>query len=63
MNLAQFLAGRLVKGIIVLFAIAVLNFLLIRAAPGDPAPSAPSASLLADLPRRVRVGDAHQTEP
>ena len=30
MNLAQFLAGRLVKGVIVLFAIAVLNFLLIR---------------------------------
>jgi ABC-type dipeptide/oligopeptide/nickel transport system permease component len=37
MYLAQFLAGRLVKGIIVLFAIAILNFLLIRAAPGDPA--------------------------
>ncbi|PZR92774.1 MAG: ABC transporter permease [Stutzerimonas stutzeri] len=37
MNLAQFLAGRLAKGIIVLFAIAVLNFFLIRAAPGDPA--------------------------
>ncbi|CAD5282469.1 Peptide/nickel transport system permease protein [Bosea sp. 62] len=37
MNLAQFLAGRLAKGIVVLFAIAVLNFFLIRAAPGDPA--------------------------
>jgi len=37
MNLAQFLAGRLAKGILVLFAIAVLNFFLIRAAPGDPA--------------------------
>ncbi|RYE72249.1 MAG: ABC transporter permease [Hyphomicrobiales bacterium] len=37
MNLAQFLAGRLTKGIVVLFAIAVLNFFLIRAAPGDPA--------------------------
>ncbi|WP_332694406.1 ABC transporter permease [Bosea sp. (in: a-proteobacteria)] len=37
MNLAQFLTGRLAKGIIVLFAIAVLNFFLIRAAPGDPA--------------------------
>lgn len=37
MNLAQFLAGRLAKGIAVLFAIAVLNFFLIRAAPGDPA--------------------------
>jgi len=37
MNLLQFLSGRLVKGILVLFAIAVLNFFLIRAAPGDPA--------------------------
>lgn len=37
MNLAQFLAGRFAKGIVVLFAIAVLNFFLIRAAPGDPA--------------------------
>lgn len=37
MNLAQFLAGRLAKGIVVLFAIAILNFFLIRAAPGDPA--------------------------
>jgi peptide/nickel transport system permease protein len=37
MPFAQFIAGRLVKGLIVLFAIAVLNFLLIRAAPGDPA--------------------------
>jgi type VII secretion integral membrane protein EccD len=30
-------------------------------APGDPTPSAPSARVLADLPRRVRIGDAHQT--
>ena len=37
MNLPQFLAGRFAKGIVVLFAIAVLNFFLIRAAPGDPA--------------------------
>jgi peptide/nickel transport system permease protein len=37
MNLAQFLAGRVAKGIVVLFAIAMLNFFLIRAAPGDPA--------------------------
>jgi len=34
MNLLQFLTGRLAKGIAVLFAIAVLNFFLIRAAPG-----------------------------
>jgi type VII secretion integral membrane protein EccD len=29
-------------------------------APGDPAPAAPSLRVLRDLPRRVRVGDAHQ---
>ena len=37
MSLARFLAGRLVKGALVLVAIAALNFFLIRAAPGDPA--------------------------
>jgi peptide/nickel transport system permease protein len=37
MPFARFAAGRLVKGVLVLFAIAVLNFFLIRAAPGDPA--------------------------
>lgn len=30
-------------------------------APGDPTPSAPSSRVLADLPRRVRISDAHQT--
>jgi peptide/nickel transport system permease protein len=35
--LAKFIAVRAAKGIVVLFAIALLNFLLIRAAPGDPA--------------------------
>lgn len=29
-------------------------------APGDPTPSAPSLQVLEDLPRRVRIGDAHQ---
>ncbi|KAA0111301.1 type VII secretion integral membrane protein EccD [Mycolicibacterium sp. P1-5] len=29
-------------------------------APGDPTPSSAAARLLADLPRRVRVGEAHQ---
>ena len=29
-------------------------------APGDPTPSAPSARVLEDLPRRVRISDAHQ---
>jgi peptide/nickel transport system permease protein len=33
----SFIAQRSAKGVLVLFAIAVLNFLLIRAAPGDPA--------------------------
>lgn len=33
----RFLAGRVVKGVLVLLDIAVLNFFLIRAAPGDPA--------------------------
>ncbi len=37
MNFVSFLAGRLGKGVLVLLAIALLNFLLIRAAPGDPA--------------------------
>jgi type VII secretion integral membrane protein EccD len=30
-------------------------------APGDPTPSAPSSNVLEDLPRRVRISDAHQT--
>ena len=33
----RFLASRLIKGVVVLLAIAVFNFFLIRAAPGDPA--------------------------
>ena len=37
MPFARFLAGRVVKAVIVLFGILVLNFLLIHAAPGDPA--------------------------
>jgi type VII secretion integral membrane protein EccD len=30
-------------------------------APGDPTPSAPSQRVLEDFPRRVRIGDAHQS--
>jgi type VII secretion integral membrane protein EccD len=30
-------------------------------APGDPTPAAPSTRVLEDLPRRVRISDAHQT--
>lgn len=33
----RFVASRLLKGVLVLFVIAVLNFFLIRLAPGDPA--------------------------
>ena len=60
MNLLQFLGGRLVKAALVLFAIAILNFFLIRAAPGDPASvlageaGAADAQLLEQL--RARFG-------
>ncbi len=37
MAVARIVAGRLLKALVTLLAIAVLNFLLIRAAPGDPA--------------------------
>ena len=37
MPFARFLLGRVLKGVLVLLAIAVLNFFLIRLAPGDPA--------------------------
>jgi len=37
MRLLRFLALRVVKMVVVVFAIIVLNFLLIHAAPGDPA--------------------------
>src|ERR1700753_4206066 len=33
----SFVAQRIVKGVVVLLAIVVLNFFLIRLAPGDPA--------------------------
>lgn len=32
-----YIGGRLIKGLLVLFVIAIFNFFLIRAAPGDPA--------------------------
>ena len=35
--MTRFLLSRLLKGVVVLLAIAVFNFFLIRAAPGDPA--------------------------
>lgn len=35
--MARFILARLFKAVIILFCIAVLNFLLIHSAPGDPA--------------------------
>lgn len=58
MNFIRFLGGRLVKAVLVLFAIAALNFFLIHAAPGDPAQvmageaGASDAVLLAQLRER-----------
>lgn len=37
MAMARFLAGRLFKALLVILAIAAMNFVLIRLAPGDPA--------------------------
>ena len=68
MNLLQFLSGRLVKGILVLFAIAVLNFFLIRAAPGDPAQvlageaGAADAQLLEQLRERFGLNEPLLTQ-
>lgn len=36
-KIGKFLASRLVKSVLVLFMIALFNFFLVRAAPGDPA--------------------------
>jgi peptide/nickel transport system permease protein len=48
MNLLKFLLAKVAKGAVVLVAIAVLNFLLIRAAPGDPAQVLAGQSGVAD---------------
>lgn len=54
----RFIAARLVKSVFILLAILVLNFLLIHAAPGDPAAvmageaGATDAKFLADLRER-----------
>jgi peptide/nickel transport system permease protein len=49
LSFVRFLAGRLVKAVIVVLAIAALNFVLIRLAPGDPA--------------AVLAGEAGATDP
>ncbi len=59
-------AGLLVVALLVTIAAPQLSALWARfplpviPAPGDPTPSAPSSRVLADLPRRVRISDAHQ---
>ena len=68
MNLLQFLSARLAKGVLVLFAIAVLNFFLIRAAPGDPAQvlageaGAADAQLLEQLRERFGLNEPLLTQ-
>ncbi len=63
MNLLHFLSSRLAKGVLTLLAIAVLNFFLIRAAPGDPAQvlageaGAADAQLLEQLRERFGLNE------
>ncbi|OCB20383.1 type VII secretion integral membrane protein EccD [Mycobacterium malmoense] len=58
--------GLIVAALLVIIEAAQLSALWARfplpviPAPGDPTPSAPSLRVLEDLPRRVRIGDAHQ---
>ncbi|WP_176562782.1 ABC transporter permease [Paracoccus liaowanqingii] len=60
MSVIRFILARLVKGAVILLAILVLNFLLIHAAPGDPAAvmageaGATDEQFIADL--RARFG-------
>jgi type VII secretion integral membrane protein EccD len=58
--------GLIVAGLLVTVSAAQLSALWARfplpviPAPGDPTPSASSQRMLEDLPRRVRLSDAHQ---
>ncbi|MCV7194257.1 type VII secretion integral membrane protein EccD [Mycolicibacterium brumae] len=67
LTLASLGAGLIVIGLLVTVQAAGLSAMWARLplpvipAPGDPIPSAPARSVLADLPRRVRRADAHQT--
>jgi type VII secretion integral membrane protein EccD len=60
-------AGLIVVALLVTIEAAQLSALWARfplpviPAPGDPTPAAPALRVLEDLPRRVRVGDAHQS--
>jgi type VII secretion integral membrane protein EccD len=59
--------GLIVAALLVTIEAAQLSALWARfplpviPAPGDPTPSATSLRVLEDLPRRVRIGDAHQS--
>ncbi|OBG77314.1 type VII secretion integral membrane protein EccD [Mycobacterium sp. E1214] len=59
--------GLIVAALLVTIEAAPLSALWARfplpviPAPGDPTPSAPSLRVLEDLPRRVRISDAHQS--
>jgi len=59
--------GLIVLGLLVTVQAAQLSAMFARfplpviPAPGDPTPSAQPLRVLEDLPRRVRVGDSHQT--
>lgn len=59
--------GLIVAALLVTIEAAQLSALWARfplpviPAPGDPTPSAPSLQVLEDLPRRVRISDAHQS--
>ncbi len=59
--------GLIVAALLVTIEAAQLSALWARfplpviPAPGDPTPSAPSLRVLEDLPRRVRISDAHQS--
>ena len=59
--------GLIVAALLVTIQAAQLSALWARfplpviPAPGDPTPSAPSLRVLEDLPRRVRISDAHQS--
>ena len=65
--LAKLGAGLIVAALLVTVQAAGLSALWARLplpvipAPGDPVPSAPERSVLADLPRRVQRADAHQS--
>jgi type VII secretion integral membrane protein EccD len=60
-------AALVVAGLLLTVEAAQLSALAARfplpviPAPGDPTPAAPSLRVLEDLPRRVRIGDAHQS--